>query len=85
MSVLWLPIDDEPGPNSIRGYVEQNTIALLSNFEKQPIDASSNNWLGKHCDRPKVRESDLWNSNHVNETYEPAFLGQLAHLVDQVK
>lgn len=85
MSVLWLPIGDEPGPNSMRGYIEQNTIALLSNFKKHPIDASSGNWLGGHCDRTKVRESDLWNSNHVDDAYQPSYLRKLAHLVDQVK
>ena len=31
MPFLWLEVNDEPGPNSLRGYIEGNTIALLSN------------------------------------------------------
>ena len=38
MSFLWLPIGDEPGPNSRRGYMERNAIALLSNYGKDPLD-----------------------------------------------
>lgn len=38
MSLLWLPIGDEPGPNSQRGYIERNVIALLSNYGKDPLD-----------------------------------------------
>jgi len=33
MRFVWLRIDDEPGRNSLRGYVERNAIALLSNYE----------------------------------------------------
>jgi hypothetical protein len=36
MSFLWVPIDDEAGPESRRGYVERNAIALLSNYNKPP-------------------------------------------------
>ena len=40
---LWVGVDDEPGPCSVRGYVECNAIALLSNFcyRDAPIDPSS--------------------------------------------
>ena len=31
MPFLWLAVDDEPGPQSQRGYIERNAIALLSN------------------------------------------------------
>jgi hypothetical protein len=31
MRFLWIDIDDEPGPASIRGFIERNSIALLSN------------------------------------------------------
>jgi hypothetical protein len=34
MPFLWLDIGDEPGPESMRGYTERNSIALLSNFGK---------------------------------------------------
>ena len=29
MPFLWFAIDDAPGPKSLRGYVERNSIALL--------------------------------------------------------
>src|SRR5438270_834093 len=74
MPFVWLVMDDEPGSGSARGYIERNSIALLSNYVKEPIDPPSPTWLGHHCDRPRVRKSGLWNSNHVDESYEPIFL-----------
>ena len=85
MPFLWLAVEDEPGPASLRGYVERNTIALLSNYGRQPIDPPSRSWLGRHCTREKVRESGLWNSNHVSEGYDPAFLDTLADLIGQAE
>ena len=84
MPFLWLPVDDEPGPESLRGYIERNSIALLSNYRAQPLDAPSGTWLGHHCDREKVRASGLWNSEHVDEAYDSAFLDAMARLVDRV-
>ena len=84
MPFLWLSVDDEPGPQSLRGFIERNAIALLSNYGKPPIDPPSDSWLGSHCTREKVRTSGLWNSNHVDESYDPAFLGTLASLVERV-
>lgn len=54
MPFLWLAIKDEAGPDSMRGTIERNSIALLSNFDKQPLDAPSQHWLGHHCDRERV-------------------------------
>ena len=87
MPFLWLAIEDEPGPDSLRGYIERNAIALLSNYndEKHPIDSPSPSWLGRYCDREKVRNSGLWNSNHVDEDYDSAFLDVLARLIDKME
>jgi len=85
MPFLWLGIDDEAGPASLRGVIERNSIALLSNLGKEPLDAPSSNWLGHHCNRPRVRGSGLWNNNHVEDTYDPSFLDVLEVLVDQTK
>ncbi len=84
MPFLWLAVEDEAGPESLRGYIERNAIALLSNYGRHPIDPPSTSWLGHHCNREKVRDSDLWNSNHVDEDYDPAFLDVLACLIDEV-
>ena len=85
MPFLWLAINDDPSPGSLRGYIERNTIALLSNYEKTPIDSPSPKWLGYSCNREKVRESGLWNQNHVEEDYDPAFLDTFATLVSEME
>ena len=81
MPFVWLPVDDEPDAANPRGYIERNSIALLSNFRKSPIDPPSVGWLGHACDRERVRFSGLWNNNHVDETYDPSFLRKLEALI----
>ncbi|HYZ62890.1 MAG TPA: hypothetical protein VE650_10595, partial [Acetobacteraceae bacterium] len=81
MPFLWLRVDDEPRAESMRGYIERNSIALLSNFKRPPLDPASDNWLGLRSDRERVRQSGLWNSNHVDERYDPAFLSCLEELI----
>jgi hypothetical protein len=85
MSFIWLPVGDMPGPNSQRGYIERNAIALLSNQGKSPIDQASRDWLGHYSDRERVRNSGLWNQNHVEEGYSPPFLDTLDHLVSAAR
>lgn len=72
---LWVNLDDEPSSDSDRAYLEQNAIALLSNFDEQPIDPRENGWLGRYCRSREIRGSGLWNVNHVEENYEADFLG----------
>ena len=83
MPFVWLAIEDEAGPDSMRGRIERNLIALLSNFNKAPHDPPSPHWLGHHCDQDRVRTSGLRNQNHVDEEYDPAFLDELENLVAQ--
>ena len=85
MPFLSLAIDDDAGPGSKRGYIERNAIALVSNFGKTPLDPPSQLWLGRHSERERVRSSGLWNSNHVVEQYDPAFLGELERLVSAIE
>jgi hypothetical protein len=82
MSVLWVPVDDEPGPESLRGYVERNAIALLSNYNHQdvPIDPPSTEWLGRWGASEGVQRSGLWNVNHVVDAHDPGFLDTLEEL-----
>jgi hypothetical protein len=79
MPFLWVNIDDEPGPDSLRGYVERNAIALLSNYNlpDNPIDPASAAWLGQWATSAQVRRSSLWNVNHVADTYDSDFLSIL--------
>lgn len=85
MSFLWLAINDSPGPASLRGYIERNAIALLSNYRKEALDPPSSSWLGHFCSRDLVRTSGLWNQNHVNEHYEPEFLDILECFVHEAE
>ncbi|MBK0399062.1 hypothetical protein H0I76_07665 [Limibaculum sp. M0105] len=81
MPFLWLPVEDDAGPQSGRGIIERGSIALLSDWGKEPIDPPSDRWLGHHCNRPRVRGSGLWNSNHVDESYEVSYLDALERYI----
>ena len=74
MPFLWLNVGDAPGPDSERGFIERNAIALLSGYVHPGGDCASRIWLGHYSDRERIRVSGLWNSNHVDETYDPSFL-----------
>lgn len=74
MPFLYLKIPDEPNPNSLRGYIERNSIALLSNYNRSPVDFPTEDWLGFHCPHSKVGKSGLWNQNHVDEGYAADFI-----------
>ena len=75
----------EAGPNSRRGYIERNAIALLSNYGKATLDPASRDWLGHFSDRERVRNSGLWNQNHVDEPFDAAFLDTLDDLVSAAR
>jgi hypothetical protein len=84
MSLLWLAVEDEPGPQSARAYLERNSIGLLAGPDG-PLDRPSSKWLGRHSPHDTIRESGLWNVNHVEQEYEPDFLVRLAEYVDQTE
>ena len=81
MPVLWLDVPDAPGPNSLRAVVERNSIALLSNAQRDVIDPASSVWLGLDCSREAVRRSGLWNVHHTADIHDPHFLDVLEHLI----
>lgn len=83
LPVLWVDVSDAPGADSARGYVERNSIALLSNFGKTPIDPPSASWLGNQSDRSRVKQSGLWNNNHVEENYDRQFLNDLERYIER--
>lgn len=61
-----------PGPSAKdndRAFIEENSIALLSNYDRQPIDQFSENWLGLYSKNSKVIGSGLWNSNYVERIH----------------
>ncbi|CDK38640.1 hypothetical protein [Halorubrum sp. AJ67] len=80
---LWVAVDDEPGPQSDRAYIERNAIALASNYRKETIDPQSDSWLGRNSPHEKITDSGLWNVYHVEEACDPAFLDRLAGAVSE--
>ena len=82
MPFLWLSVPDDPGPASSRGFIERNAIALLSGFHATAMDVPSPQWLGRDSDRERVRLSGLWNSNHVDESWNPAFIEDMEARVE---
>ena len=74
MPFLWVGVDDEPVPGSLRGFIERNAIGLLSNYGRIAIDPASPGWLGYASNRARVSASGLWNQRYVDETHDPAFL-----------
>lgn len=81
MEVICVEIDDEPGPDSDRAYVEQQAIALLSGYQ-EPADKPGDDWLGHHSTRESIRKSGLWNVDHVEEEYDPQFIDVFERYVD---
>lgn len=80
MPLLWLDVPDRQA----RGLIERGAISLLSNFNRSPIDPASPGWLGRHADREAVRESGLWNVNHVAEQAHSDFLDVMERCVKRV-
>jgi hypothetical protein len=81
MPFVCVPVDDEPGASSERGRIERTCIALLSNARKPAVDPPSPDWLGRNAEREAIRESGLWNVNHVYEDHGASALDTLeAHI-----
>lgn len=81
MSVLWIGVPDDPGPDSLRGYIERNCIALLSNHGRDPIDPPPAGWRGHHARAPQIRSSGLWNVYHITEHHDRQVLDELANAI----
>ncbi len=82
MPFLWLPVNDEPRPASLRGLIERNSIALVTNQPDGALDIPSGDWLGLHSNRSAVVRSGLWNQRHTDEEYDAAFLDELSRLIE---
>jgi len=80
MPFLWLNVSDSPGPESERGVIERNAIALLSGRRE-----SATNWLGRHSDRDPVRRSGLWNNRHVDESWDSSFFELMEKWIEKTE
>lgn len=65
MSFTILEVPGEASKDNDRAFIERNSIALLSNYNRVAIDPASKKWLGKLCGKDKIINSGLWNSNYV--------------------
>ena len=81
---IYIKINDKPSRDSDRAYIERNSIALLSNYNKAPIDPRKDHWLGLYSTKSEIKESGLWNSNHVAEKYDPRFLQIFKNYVEDL-
>jgi hypothetical protein len=77
MPLLWIGVEDRES----RAFIEQNSIALLSNYRRDPIDSASDSWLGRESSRKEVRESGLWNVRNVDDEPSLRFTEVLTHHV----
>ena len=82
---LFVAVEDAAGPVSERGLIERNAIALLSNYGRSALDTPSESWLGKWSGRDRVRESGLWNNNHVDDAWSSELFPALAQAVERTK
>jgi hypothetical protein len=85
MPFVVLAVDDAPGPMSARGFIEKNAVALLSNYARTVVDPPSPAWLGRRCGREKVRQSGLWNLNHVDAAYDPSFMETMRSCMEDMR
>lgn len=76
MRILWVAVGDEPGKASDRAYIERNAIGLLSTVGKR-VDPPSDVWLGCRSVRSEIRDSGLWNLQHLGYPYKQEFLDRL--------
>lgn len=81
---LWVDVD-EPDHESDWAHLERNAIALVSNFGEASIDPRSNRWFGNDSPSQKIRESGLWNVDHVDESYDPAFHDQFDETIEETE
>ena len=80
LSLLWLSVLDEPGPDSDRAFLEQNLIGLLCG-KSGPLDPPSDTWLGLNSPRDEIRRSGLWNLDYLGYDYSPDLLEVLNEYV----
>ena len=72
MSVTWIVTRDCE-------WVEKSLIGLLSSgwADAGVLDPPSSTWLGSFSESREIRESGLWNKEHVGGGYTPDVLNLL--------
>lgn len=80
MRVLWLNVDDQPGANSERAYIERNLIGLVSRAGFL-WGKDWHSWLGRHAADWRIATSGLWNLNYVYSKPDADFIERFADAV----
>ena len=81
MTLLFVSIPDASAPDNMRGIIKSSTIALLSGYRESSPDKPGSNWLGNYSTRERVQRSGLWNNEHVDKDYDPAFLNHFEKFI----
>lgn len=81
MKILWLSVPGESSADNDRAYLERNIIGLLTTKIPES-DNPSPSWLGNYSNREIIKNSGLWNIDHVGIPYDPNFLDVLSQYVD---
>ena len=86
MPFVVLKVEGDSSKDNLRAYIESNSIKLLSNYRKTPVDPPSKNLLGLCCGNNKVMESGLWNRKEIEENSEIdlIFLETLDNLINEM-
>lgn len=82
MQVLWLDVDDDPGPGSERAYIERNAIGLLSRLGLLRARVEED-WLGHFSSDWRIATSGLWNLNHLFRRPDTDFIERLTVAVER--
>ncbi|MBI2424828.1 MAG: hypothetical protein HYV27_18505 [Candidatus Hydrogenedentes bacterium] len=80
MGLLWLAIEDSASPGSDRAYLERNVVGMLAG-KTGPLDPPSPEWLGAYSPEERIRNSGLWNLNHLSVDYRAECLDILDEYV----
>lgn len=67
LGVIFIDINDDPSAQSLRAFIESNTIAMLSTINYS-MDFASASWLGYCSNKTEIRNSSLWNINATRAT-----------------
>lgn len=82
MQILWVEVQDKPGPETLRSFIEEKSVGLLA-WPAGRLDLPSRNWLGRDSISDKVSESGLWNVHYLRSAYDPSFLEKFRECVDK--
>jgi len=85
MKFIVLEVPGDSSKDNDRAYIERNSIALLSNFNKKAIDAPSEKWLGNFTGDNKIVKSGLWNRDYVDREVEVGLWDKIQFYLREMK